>query len=333
MRKAALLTLAIAVGSALSAADTITRQDLTLLPDEIFRTLGNSNRVLAREMREFRGSPAYVLLDGDGKIALDRAITFFERYGELGRNPERLTDFFNGMAVLAKRSPDAATPKDNESWWYSPQCKLERGDIVLARSADVWSDYFANVSSSDKRFSHIAVVLTGGESPMLVETDNDENGETHFSKREWAEVCGCAVDCAVFRLKGNEAVRSRIGDEAEKCIGIPFDPTFDLNTKDRLYCAEMVRDCVNEAAGREVIGTSRKGDFEYVAVDDCYRNEMTKVWDCRDEKPIADSGAKQAEEQPAQEPSPRPVVVDAASTTNAPVRRTIRFIPKSRGRR
>ena len=31
-----------------------------------------------------------------------------------------------------------------------------------------------------------------------------------------------------------------------------------------------------------------------------------------------------------QEPSPRPVVVDAASTTNAPVRRTIRFVPKKR---
>ena len=176
MRKNALLALMVAVRSGLFAVDAITQQDLDLLPDDIFRTLGNSNRVLAREMREFRDSPAYVLLDGDGRIALDGAIAFFERYGELGRNPERLMDFFNGMAMFAKRSQDTATHKDNESWWHSPQCKLERGDIVLARSTDVWSDYFANVSSADKRFSHIAVVLTGGESPMLVETDKMGRG-------------------------------------------------------------------------------------------------------------------------------------------------------------
>ena len=95
-----------------------------------------------------------------------------------------------------------------------------------------------------------------------------------------------------------------------------------MKTKDRLYCTEMVRDCVNEAAGREVIGTSRKGDFEYVAVDDCYRNEMVKVWDCRDQKP--------EEKKPIQRLQSRPVVIKSASTTNAPVRRTIRFIPKNR---
>ena len=90
---------------------------------------------------------------------------------------------------------------------------------------------------------------------------------------------------------------------------------------------------MDEAAGREVIGTSRKGDFEYVAVDDCYRSEMTKVWDCRDMKPVAESGAKQSEGPTARKQESRPVVVETTSTTNAPVRRTIRFIPKNQPRR
>ena len=167
---------------------------------------------------------------------------------------------------------------------------------------------------------------------MLVETDNDENGETHFAKREWADVCGCAIDCAVFRLKGNEAVRSRIGDEAEKRIGISFDPSFDLKTKNRLYCAEMVRDAVNAAAGREVIGTSKKGDFEYVAIDDCYRSGFTKIFDAKDWR----GDAALVKEQEAKSHGPLPPVssTPVASKTKKPVAHlstnsviSIRFVP------
>lgn len=197
---------------------------------------------------------------------------------------------------------------------------IRRGDLVFRSESGGCSRYFLDASRTQKRFSHVGVVLTVGETVKIADVADDGR----FVAVDWARYFSTAFDGAVYRHVGMNlsGIGERIARAAEKRIGTPFDPAFDLKTKDRLYCTEMVRDCVNEAAGREVIGTSRKGDFEYVAVDDCYRNEMTKVWDCRDQKP--------EEKQTIQKLQSRPVVIESASTTNAPVRRTIRFIPKNR---
>ena len=192
------------------------------------------------------------------------------------------------------------------------------------------------MSTREARFTHAGIVVISNGVPIITSVCVDDiSASGEVCPQSWTDYSYGSLEQAVYRYSGPDAdkVRERIARAAEKRIGIPFDPAFDLKTKDRLYCTEMVRDCVNEAAGREVIGTSRKGDFEYVAVDDCYRNEMTKVWDCRDVKPVAESGAKQSERPTARKQGSRPVVVETTSTTNAPVRRTIRFIPKNQPRR
>lgn len=280
--------LGVVLAAAIPAAgptETVSAADVAMVPEEVVKELEASNNVLVREMREFKASPAMVLLDEDGRRTLDRAIAFFGRYRRIGRSPEELVGFFNGLSKLVGGRPGAEGVDGNATWRYSPPCNLERGDVVLARSLDVWSDYFARTSLRDKRFSHIAVVLSGGRDPVLVETGDGPDGETRFMKRKWEDVCGGSVDCAVYRYDGDSAVRSRIGDEAEKSLGIMFDSVFDLKTKKRLYCAEMVRNAVNAATGRETIGTSKKGDFEYVAIDDCYRTGFVKVFDAREWKP------------------------------------------------
>ena len=205
---------------------------------------------------------------------------------------------------------------------------IRRGDLLFRTANGPGSTVYFRASTREKRFTHAGVVVASGEDMKVVDFSvQDAEWDVRAASVPICEFMNEVSDLAVYRYSGPDAekVRERIARAAEKRIGTPFDPAFDLKTKDRLYCTEMVRDCVNEAAGHEVIGTSRKGDFEYVAVDDCYRNEMTKVWDCRDQKP--------EEKQQIQKLQSRPVVIESSSTTNAPVRRTIRFIPKNGGRR
>ena len=330
MRARVCFALAVSAMSAV-AADAIIPFDIAVIPDEVIKSIRSSNRAVIREMKEFRNSQAIVFLDRNDQRKLDSAIAFFDRQRNLGRSPNELMDFFNGLSDVYGRPSHAELPDESAAWRFHAPCKLERGDLVFARSTDIWSGYLANSSLRDKRFSHIAIVLEGGEKPVLLDASLDvDAAETRFCKGEWGDVVGGSIDCAVWRFNGDASVRTRIGAEAEKKVGVPFDPSFSLKTKDRLYCSELVREAVNKAAGREIIGTSRKGDFEYVAVDDCYRNEMTKVWDCRDVKPVVESGAKQSERPTARKQGSRPIVVETASTTNAPVRRTIRFVPKNR---
>ena len=157
-----------------------------------------------------------------------------------------------------------------------------------------------------------------------METGDNSEGETRFKRCNWEEVCGGSIDCAVYRYDGSDVVRSRIGDEAEKAIGVRFDSAFDLKTKKRLYCAEMVRNAVNAAVGREVVGTSRKGDFEYVAIDDCYRTGFVKVFDAKEWKPARQESAPVT--PPWAVPSNAPMAkVPGSSATNRTTR--VRIVP------
>ena len=260
---------------------------------------------LRRDVEEFLSSPAASILTQEDRHNARALVADFEE----------LADGRRSVSSFAERwVPEEDAPVGIRQLWFG------RGDVILLRSRNFWTRCMVDASLVEKRFSHVCIALSSNE----VVTTGDFAGA---EKMSMARVQQMAVDIAVYRYSGSDAekVRERIARAAEKRIGTPFDPAFDLKTKDRLYCTEMVRDCVNEAAGREVIGTSRKGDFEYVAVDDCYRNEMTKVWDCRDQKP--------KEKQPIQKVQSRPTVIESSSTTNAPVRRIIRFIPKNGGGR
>ena len=211
---------------------------------------------------------------------------------------------------------------------------IRRGDMIFRAGNGIGSDVFYRASTREKRFTHVGIVVSDGEAARMIDfSAQDVEWHIKAMRVPVCEIMDDASDLAVYRYIGPDAdkVREQIAWAAEKRIGIPFDPAFDLKTKDRLYCTEMVRDCVNEAAGHEVIGVSRKGDFEYVAIDDCYRNEMIKVWDCRDAKPVEVKSAV-ADKLSAK---PQSSLGSAArtSTTNAPFRRIIRFVPKNGGRR
>ena len=281
------------------------------------RRLGNAEKDTRRvltagreQLREFMKSPAM------------QAMTKAQKE-EVGQFSKELDEVIAGRRRIESLSGFGTPMRESAASTALRGFALQRGDLILIRNKGIWSRFLIDSSQTEKRFSHVEIVTAPFE---VVSVGVDEKTGVGVACASGIESRTHSSDeVAVYRYSGPDAekVRERIARAAEKRIGTPFDPAFDLKTKDRLYCTEMVRDCVNEAAGHEVIGTSRKGNFEYVAVDDCYRNEMTKVWDCRDRKP--------EEKQPIQKLQSRPVVIESASTTNAPIRRTIRFIPKNGG--
>lgn len=273
----------LAAAACATMAYAVTPDEIGVIPTAIVDEIRRQNNATIRDLRTFRSSAAVVMIDANGRKALDSAIAFFERNRNLG--PADIARFMNELSALSdgERVPDWSAAEEF-AWQSAPPVELERGDVVCARSENLWSRHLAS-ASHDKRFSHIAVVLNGGDNPILVETGGSLDDETRFERKSWREFCVDAADCAVYRFEGDSAVCARIGDEAEKRVGIPFDAAFDLKTKNRLYCAEMVHDAVNAAVGRKVIGTSRKGDFEYVAIDDCYRSGFVKVFDAKEWRP------------------------------------------------
>lgn len=159
---------------------------------------------------------------------------------------------------------------------------VENGDLVFRRDNGVWSKIFINASTRERRFSHAGIVaITNGCVGVIHADANELTGTGRVRFEEWRGFFSESADGAVFRYNGEATIRNKIVDEAKKRLNVPFDSGFDMTQTNKLYCSEFVRESVNAAVGRRVIGYTRvpagKG---FVAVDDCYRSEMSMVAEC-----------------------------------------------------
>lgn len=232
---------------------------------------GRPSRGTDEDLKKFKGSPAYGFLNAEERVQLEK---LSRHRSEKVPSEDILTmipdvDQLRYASAVSERVPE----------------EVRRGDLVLRTDMVFLSHCFVEASSREKRFSHIGVVQRGGTHPRILSVEYcDSKGASCVSIVEWHNFLRTSVDCAVYRFAGDANIGERIARAAEKRIGILFDPAFDLKTKDRLYCSELVRDAVNEAVGKPVIGTTKKGTFEYVAIDDCYRSGWTKIFDAKEGK-------------------------------------------------
>lgn len=168
-------------------------------------------------------------------------------------------------------------------WRKNPPASVERGDLVFRKDNGVWSKFFINASKCEKRFSHTGIIdgVSGGV-PTIIHADADERtGVGCVRRQRWGDFFNESVDGAVYRFNGTNDEREKIAVEAERRIGVHFDTGFDMWDKKKLYCSELIRDAVNAAVNREVIGYTTVADCKtLVAVDDCYKAEMSLVAEC-----------------------------------------------------
>ena len=220
--------------------------------------------------RDFSSSPAFEFLDRRERDILERISQGLDHGEEI--DMDNVDPEIFGSHI----------PLHRTIWQDAPPAGLRRGDLVLRAERGFLSQRFIDASKREKRFSHVGVVLHGsGEVKIVTVGGVGVSVADNVASHAWCDYLVNSVDCAVYRLERPVGIGDKIAAAAERRLGVPFDPAFDLKTKDRLYCAEMVRDAVNEAAGREVVGTTWRGDFEYVAIDDCYRNGFVKIFDAK----------------------------------------------------
>lgn len=169
-----------------------------------------------------------------------------------------------------------------DQWRTTPPVTVEVGDLVFRRDNGVWSKIFINASTRERRFSHAGIVTRKDGHIEITHADaNERTGVGCVRSEDWSGFFSESIDGALFRYAGGSAVRKLIVDEARSRLNVPFDTGFDMTQTNKLYCSEFVREAVNSAVGRQVIGyTNVALNKGFVAVDDCYRNEMILIAEC-----------------------------------------------------
>ena len=171
-------------------------------------------------------------------------------------------------------------------WRVSAPAGLRPGDLVFRRCDGVWSRWFIEASSREKRFSHVGIVVGEspcefhGESPLVVHAEADEStGGGCVKVDSWRDFMKDALECAVYRHGESAEQSCEIAKCAMRHIGVPFDASFDLSSTNMLYCTEFVALAMNEALGTNVVGTTVISGRQFIALDDIYRYGSTKIFD------------------------------------------------------
>ena len=137
-----------------------------------------------------------------------------------------------------------------------------------------------NVSSGERRFSHVGVVSLFRGQPVVIHAIYDVE-----KKRDGVVVDAIhsflseADDWAVYRVNMRLELRNKIAELAidANAASIPFDNQFDLASEDHVYCTEFVWRIVNRVVGSDLVkATISFGNRKIVAISDVYADESVQ---------------------------------------------------------
>ena len=161
---------------------------------------------------------------------------------------------------------------------------LRSGDLICRYGDGIWSIYLRNISSHEKRFSHVGIIIIESNRPYVIHASaNDYSGIGKVAKEPFTTFINDSDDFAIYRITQSKERRERISTIALEYLGKPFDLFFDLHTKDKIYCSELIRLCVNAAIEENIIKTSYFEGKEIVPIDSCYsHSSFIKIIDIKE---------------------------------------------------
>lgn len=155
---------------------------------------------------------------------------------------------------------------------------LRSGDLVFRLGNDITSYMLSQLNQNDKSFSHCGIVSIENGSPFIYHAIGGEYNPDQKIKREapkqWFSPKNNLM-VAVSRLDLDSNKTRKLVETVQTYYkeGKKFDMEFDLNTDDRLYCAEMIYKSIQHAAAdSNFIPTTAAFGKKYVGIDDLFRN-------------------------------------------------------------
>lgn len=117
---------------------------------------------------------------------------------------------------------------------------LQPGDLILRSGNTIWSFWISECAPRDRSFTHAGIIIKKSGAFHVIHCEAD--GLTKAAGVYIQPLAGFLMDgtgIGIYRLKDRKAA-ARLPAEAEKYLDCPFDFSFDLSTRDRLYCTEFV---------------------------------------------------------------------------------------------
>jgi hypothetical protein len=116
---------------------------------------------------------------------------------------------------------------------------LKDGDIICRLGDRLWSQYFKDISLTDKRFSHLGIIRVNGDKISVINAEGRAiEGKDLVNEVSLEEFLEIAKAIGIYRL--NDFDGGKISSTALEYIGYPFDWNFEAEDDNKLYCTELL---------------------------------------------------------------------------------------------
>jgi hypothetical protein len=160
---------------------------------------------------------------------------------------------------------------------------LRTGDVVIRTGGDVTSYMFSQMNQTEKTYSHCGIVIVESGFPFVYHSIGGEDNPDQVLRRDSAsfwfspsnnlgfgvvryDLDSIEIASLILKVKQNYRDRKK------------FDMDFDLQTDDRLYCAEFVYKAINEATKDSgYIQPVTVLGYTFVGIDNLFHNSHAKL--------------------------------------------------------
>ncbi len=158
----------------------------------------------------------------------------------------------------------------------------ETGDIITRTGNDFTSQSLRTLNRRSKLFSHCGLIRIENKEPVVYHILGGEwNPDQKILRQSVAAFCNPTENKGVglFRLTADTSTKAKF---LERLLvfqrqPVSFDMAFDLQTDDRLYCAELIAKSIEQADGSSFqFNRSRLGDKLFIGVDDLFLAPFVK---------------------------------------------------------
>lgn len=116
---------------------------------------------------------------------------------------------------------------------------VKEGDIICRLGDRLWSQYFSDLSLTDKRYSHVGIIhIDDGRVNVINAEGGTEDGKNFVKITTLGDFLSVARTAGIYRIKSTDG--DEISTIAMEYIGVPFDWEFDMNDESKIYCTELL---------------------------------------------------------------------------------------------
>lgn len=160
---------------------------------------------------------------------------------------------------------------------------INTGDLVVRTGNDFTSESLRSLNQRDKTYSHCGIASVEHDTVFVYHALGGEwNPDQKIRKDVWklfAEpYSNRGIGIYRYSLAKNDIQSLMVTVKKLHEMGVLFDMKFDLQTNDRMYCAEFVyKAYVMGTGGRLQFSTSHIGGFNFIGVDDLYLQPLCSL--------------------------------------------------------